>query len=272
METYMILGGIPFYLNLLNPRLSLPQNIDELCFQEGGQLRYESRRLFSSLFRKAEKHEAIIRMAAEKRNGITRKELAENPLIGNNDKLTKALSELEQCGFIRKYRSGASKSHGLLYQLIDPFILFSLRFLESGELQSWTEYFGTPGYYAWRGNAFEILCLNHISQIKDALGIRGVGTKEYAWKSKTSSPGAQIDLLIDRKDGIINLCEMKYSDQAFLIDSAYENQLKNKIEVFRTESKTKKAIHLTMVTSGGLTRNVHSGLVLHELTGADLFR
>lgn len=125
---------------------------------------------------------------------------------------------------------------------------------------------------AWRGNAFEILCLNHISQIKDALGIRGVGTKEYAWKSKTSSTGAQIDLLIDRKDGIINLCEMKYSDQAFLIDSAYENQLKNKIEVFRTESKTKKAIHLTMVTSGGLTRNVHSGLVLHELTGADLFR
>ena len=169
-------------------------------------------------------------------------------------------------------RNSASEKQDFLYQLIDPFILYSLNFLENGEIQSWITFHRTPGYYAWRGNAFEILCLNHIPQIKDTLGIRAVETTEYSWRSKSSSPGAQIDLLIDRRDGIINLCEMKFSDQAFAIDAAYEKQLQNKTEVFRAESRTKKAIHLTMVTSSGLAHNAYSGSVINEITGNDLFR
>ena len=271
MEAYMVFGGIPFYLNLLNSRLSLAQNIDELCYQENGPLRYESKRLFSSLFKNAEKHATIIRMMAEKRHGVTRKELAENSSIGNNDKLTKALSELEQCGFIRKYKSSASAKQGFLYQLIDPFMLYSLKFLENGELQSWIDFVGTPGYYAWRGNAFEVLCLNHIPQIKESLGIRAVGTLVYPWRSKFSSPGVQIDLLIDRKDGVINLCEMKCSNEVFVIDAQYEKQLSNKISVFQAETKTNKAIHLTMVTSNGLAYNEHAGNVINVISGDDLF-
>lgn len=271
MEAYMVFGGIPFYLNLLSPRLSLVQNIDELCFQESGELRYESQHLFSSLFRNAEKHLAIIRMAAKRRNGFTRKELSENPAIGNGESLTKALSELEQCGFIRKYRNNTFEKQVFLYQLIDPFVLFSLSFLESNKQPTWSGYYGTAGYYSWRGNAFEILCLNHVAQIKNALGIRAVDTMEYAWRSKTSKPGVQIDLLIDRKDGVIHLCEMKCSDQAYRIDASYEKQLLEKIAVFRRESKTEKAVHLTMITSDSLVRNEYTGNVINVVQGNELF-
>ncbi len=271
LEAYMILGGIPFYLNLMNPRFSLIQNIQELCFQENGPLRYEYQRLFRSLFRFPEKHLAIIRAAASRSSGITRKELSQLPAIGNGESLTKALAELEQCGFLRKYRASEAEKKGLIYQIIDPFVLFSLHFLQENRIHSWIAFSGTPAYYAWKGNAFETLCLNHTEQIKDALGIGGVETEEYSWRSRSSSPGVQIDLLIDRRDGVINLCEMKCTDQPFAIDASYEQQLLEKVNVFRTESKTKKAVHLTMVASAGLVHNAHSGSVINEITGDDLF-
>lgn len=271
MEAYMILGGIPYYLNLLNPRFSLPQNVQEMCFQDTAPLRDEYHRLFHSLFRNPEKHLAIIKAAASRRSGITRKELTEFPSIGNGESLTKALSELEQCGFLRKFRASGAEKNGMLYQIIDPFVLFSLRFLQSDQIHSWTSFVGTPGYYAWKGNAFEILCLNHVDQIKGALEIRGVETEEYAWRSRASSPGVQIDLLIDRRDHVINLCEMKCTDQPFTIDASYEKQLLEKAAVFRVESKTKKAVHLTMVSDSGLVHNAHSGIILDEISGDELF-
>ncbi len=271
MEAYMILGGIPYYLNLLNPRFSLPQNIQELCFQETGQLRYEYQRLFHSLFRNPEKHLAIIQIASSRMSGITRQELAQVPGIGNGESLTRTLQELEQCGFLRKYRASSARKSGFLYQIIDPFALFARHFLENETVSSWLNFVGTPRYYAWRGTAFEILCLNHVEQMKMALEIRGVESTEYAWRSREFSPGVQIDLLIDRKDQTINLCEMKYTDQPFAIDAAYEKQLLEKVSVFRAESKTKKAVYLTMVTSNGLVHNAHSGIILNEITGEQLF-
>lgn len=271
LEVYMILGGIPYYLNLLNPRFSLPQNIQEMCFQDTSPLRYEYPRLFNSLFRNPEKHLAVIQAAASRRSGITRKELAQLPAIGNGENLTKTLSELEQCGFLRKYRSSAAEKNGLLYQIIDPFVLFSLHFLQNNQIHSWTSFNGTPAYYAWKGNAFETLCLNHVEQIKTALEIRGVETEEYAWRSRASSPGVQIDLLIDRRDNVINLCEMKCTDQPFIIDASYERQMLEKLAVFRAESKTKKAVHLTMISASGLFHNAHAGIILNEITGDDLF-
>ena len=272
METYMILGGVPYYWNLLSRRTSLPQNIQELCFEESGPLRYEYPRLFRSLFRNPEKHLRIIEMAASRQGGVLRKELAEDPAIGNGESLTKALSELEQCGFLRKYRSSSAEKSSFLYQVIDPFVLFALRFLQQQEVRLWSRFVGTPAYYAWRGHAFETVCLNHVDQMKAALEIRGVETSEYAWRSKESASGVQIDLLIDRQDGVINLCEMKCTDQPFAIDAAYQRQLLEKVTVFRTESKTRKAVHLTMVTSAGLSHNAHANMVMNEITGDDLFR
>ena len=271
MEGYMVFGGIPYYLNMMDPRLSLAQNIEELIFKPYGDLKEEYTELFHSLFKKPEKHIAIIESLAEKKSGKIRKELAENPKIGGGSMLTKDLDELEQCGFIRKYTDYTLPANGACYQLIDPFALFSLRFLNRRRQNSWMEYLQSPSYLAWRGNAFEICCLNHISQIKAALGITGVDTMEYAWRSKESDPGAQIDLLIDRKDGVINLCEMKFTDSAFEMNKDEYVRQMNRLAAFQKETAAGKALHLTLVTANGLKRNKYSSAFQNVITGEDLF-
>lgn len=265
LDCYMVFGGVPYYLNMINPRLSIAQNVDRLLLNENGALRYEYDMLFRSLFRNSKYHYAILKKLATKKNGILRDELLADKSTPNGETLTKCLRELEQCGFIRKYTDYTMKSKGGIFQIIDPFVLFSLKFLAAGKTKSWLDYLKTPAYNAWIGNAFEIVCLNHIKEMKRALGIESVSTMEYAWRSKKTTPGAQIDLIIDRKDDIINLCEMKYSETEFAIDAAYEKELLHKQEAFIKESKTKKAIHLTMITSGGLKRNAHWQVAVSEI-------
>lgn len=271
IECYMVFGGIPYYLNMIDPRLSLAQNIDELMFKPYGELKDEYTELFHSLFKKPEKHMAIIEALAKRKSGKTRKALSENPKIGGGSMLTKDLEELEQCGFIRRYTDYTLPANGASYQLIDSFVLFSLRFLNQRGQNSWMDYVHTPSYVAWRGNAFEICCLNHIPQLKAALGIAGVGTMEYAWRSKTSDPGAQIDLLIDRKDGVINLCEMKYTDSDFEMDKKEYSKVMNELTAFQSETSTGKAIHLTIVTANGFKKGKYSSTFQNVITGDDLF-
>ena len=271
-DCYMVFGGIPYYLNLLNRRYSVVQNIDALLFQENGQLYYEYDHLFASLFRKPQKHLEIIKVLAKKRCGKTRAELIKETKIADGSLFTKAVEELEQCGFIRAYKNYAKKQKEQYYQLIDPFVLFYMNFRTEKKYTSWAKYYGTPGYYSWRGNAYEILCLNHLSQIKEALGISGVDSMEYSWRSVGDTKGAQIDLLIDRMDNVINVCEMKYSSEAFVIDSDYEKELTHKLEVFRGETKNKKTLHLTLISASGLERNRHSNVVINLVPGDELFR
>lgn len=270
MESYMVFGGIPYYMNCFDKRLSLAQNIDVLCFREDGELYNEYDRMFQSLFRHADKHLSVISTLAKKQSGMSRAELIKRGGFNDGESMTKVLNELEQCGFLRKYQSFGNAKNGGIYQIIDPFTLFSIRFMKERRLQSWISFIGTPGYYAWSGLAFEILCLNHVDKIKEKLGISGIETKEYTWRSKTSDPGAQIDLIIDRKDDVINICEIKFSVEAFVIDAAYEKSLIHKIEAFRTETGTGKALHLTMITGSGLKHNQYSGIVQNEITGLDL--
>ena len=271
IECYMTFGGIPYYLNLLDGRLSLAQNLEELCFQPYGALKNEYDVLFSSLFRNAGKHLEIIQVLAETKEGATRKEISERAAIPSGSGLTKCLRELEQCGFIREYRNFTKPSNEAFYQLIDPFTLFHLHIMAGGKTSSWLEFINSPGYHAWRGNAFEIVCLNHIRQIKTVLGISGIGTEEYAWKSTRSSPGAQIDLLIDRKDGMINLCEMKFSNDLYEISDEEYRKLLNRLTVFQKETGTKKAAHITLITANGLKRNKYAGIVQNLITGDELF-
>ena len=271
LECYMVFGGIPYYLNCLSRRLSLAQNIDMLCFSESGELHYEYEHLFRSLFRNAGKHIAIVEILANKKTGLTRKEISSYPDIGNGESLTKTLKELEECGFIRSYTNFTTQKSGKLYQLIDPFILFALNYMQNPRTSSWIDYENTPGFYAWRGNAFEILCLNHIPQIKARMGISGISSAEYSWRSTRAEPGVQIDLLIDRRDDVINLCEMKCTDEPFAVDAAYEKDMIHKITAFREETGTKKAIHLTMVASEGVKRNAYVGRVQNIITGEDLY-
>ena len=270
ISAYMVFGGIPYYLNLLDRRKSLAQNIESLCFKESGELYFEYDTLFSSLFKKSEVHTAIINALTEKKTGITRKELAARKEISDGDGLTKALLELEQCGFIRKYHNFMYEKNGSIYQITDPFVLFS-KYIRTKKINSWLSFIGSPAYNAWSGNAFETVCFNHIQQIKNLLGISGIESKEFAWRSTVSKPGAQIDMLIDRSDNVINVCEIKYSNKEFAIDAAYEKSLNNKLSCFSSESRTRKALHLTFITANGLAHNEHSGKVIIEINGDDLF-
>ena len=271
VEAYMVFGGIPYYYNLFDSRLSLAQNIDELLFRENGSLHYEYDRLFSSLFKHPEKHLEIIKTLAEKRIGTTRVELASNKRIGDGEPLTKALKELEQCGFIRKYKNYLKKRSGYFYQIIDPFVIFCVEYVAAKKFNSWLSYIGTPGYFAWCGNSFEIVCLNHIGEIKRVLGISGVETMEFSFRSEKSKPGVQIDLLIERKDSVTNICEIKYTQKPFEINREYEENLLNKLAVFADESHTKNALQLIMITANGLKENQYSYRIQRVLTTDDLF-
>lgn len=270
IETYMIFGGIPFYLNMMNERLSVAQNVDMLIFNENGDLHYEYSNLLGSLFKNPSKHYHIIEALSKHKDGMTRTELARISEIGDGQPLTKALEELVQCGFVRKYQNYSTKKQGYFFQLVDPFILFCLKCKENGNVSSWGSYYNSPGYYSWRGNAFEILCLNHIKEIKNALGISGVETFEYAWRSKKNSPGVQIDLLIDRKDGIINICEMKYSDREYVVSKEVQDDLIYKREVFREEVSPKKALHITLISAAGVSDNQYKSVAQSIVTGKEL--
>ena len=272
IETYMIFGGIPFYLNMLNERFSLAQNVDALIFHEYGDLHNEYQNLFESLYKNPGRHERIISALSKSKDGLTRVELSGDPAIGDGEPLTKTLSELVECGFVRQYKNYTTPKQGCNYQLIDPFLLFSLKCRENDQISSWQSYIHTPGYYSWRGNAFEIVCLNHIREIKTALGIAGVETGVYAWRSKKAEPGVQIDLLIDRKDGIINICEMKYSDKEYVIDKKTEEDLIRKTEAFREEVHPDKALHITLISASGVKENQYRSVAQRVINGEELLK
>lgn len=271
IESYLVFGGIPYYINMCVKSLSVSQNVDRLLFSDNAQLGMEYENLFRSLFRNPDGYLTLIERMAGRRAGFTRNELLEMKDTPSGGKLTRILTELEQCGFIRKYRDYRYEKKECVYQVTDPFVLFCVNFLKKREYESWTGFIGTPGYYAWRGYAFEIAGLNHIREIKSALGISGVETKEYAWRSKTGDGGAEIDLVLDRRDDVINVCEMKYSDEPFVISADYEKKLIHKMEMFRTETRTAKALRLTLITVNGLAKNTHSQIVQNVITADELF-
>lgn len=277
MEAYMIFGGIPFYWSLLNKALSLPQNIDTLFFGRTPKLGNEFKELYSSLFKQPEPYLDIITTLAKKKIGMTREEIIANSNLTTNGQLTKYLEDLENCGFIRRYQAMGSKRKNALYQLIDNFTLFYFKFIEGKkytDINYWSKIQMTPIFTSWCGLAFERICLIHSEQIKKALGISGVITYEYSWTTAANDehPGAQIDLLIDRSDKTINLCEIKYSDSPYLIDKKYIENLRNKAALFRQLTKTRKGIAMTMITSSGLMKNSYAMNNIHsEVTADDLF-
>ncbi|MEM0992598.1 MAG: ATP-binding protein [Bacteroidota bacterium] len=275
IQIYMVMGGIPFYLDRVQAHLSAMQNIEQICFAADGLLRLEFDNLFHALFSKAERHIAIVRAMAKKSKGLTRKEIIQAAKIPNNGTLTQILDELEKSGFIRRYHPFQRKKQNSLYQLVDFYTLFYLRFIESSDpadRYNWSNAIDTPSYRTWSGYAFEQICLYHVHQIKMALSIGGVISRSFAWKDKTEAGGAQIDLLIDRRDQVINVCEIKFASEPYLITKSYADQLRKKIAIFRAATGTKKAIYLTMITTYGLIENTHSqSLVQHDLTMDVLF-
>ena len=273
VESYMIFGGIPFYLNMFEKGLSLAQNVDRLCFAKTGALRDEFSILYASLFKHSKNHELVIKALAKKKMGLTREEIVrETKLQGGG--LTTLLEELELCSFLRSYNAYEKKTRECLYQLIDFYSLFYLNFINNAKQSDehfWTNLMDNAKHRAWSGYAFEQVCMQHTAQIRQKLGIQGVVTYSAAWRSKKSEPAAQIDLLIDRNDGIINLCEMKYADSQFVLDKKQDEILRNKKSIFVGETQTRKSAHITLITPYGLKRNEYWGNIQSEVTMDDLF-
>jgi len=272
VESYMILGGIPYYLSLMNPRMSLAENIDSLFFSESPLLENEYAVLYHSLFKSADTHTKIVEALSTKAIGLTRNEIGKYAKLQNGGGLTRALSELELSGFIRKYSSFPRKERGAVYQLTDPYTLFHFNFIKgNNDPHFWQKYSITPGHAAWTGYAFEMVCLLHTEQIKERIGAKNVLANVWAWKSTRHKPGAQIDLVIERGDGIIDLCEMKYLNTEFSVDATYAKTLMRKRSVFLAETKTKKMLHTVLVTTYGLLRNKHSSEIQALVRMDDLF-
>ncbi len=273
-ECYMAMGGIPYYLSMLSKGLSVSQNLNNLFFEQNAPLKTEFGNLYAALFRNSEDYIAIVETLSKKMKGLSRYEIIRGARLTSNGNLTKILKNLENCGFIRSYNAFGKKERDKLYQLTDFYSLFYYKFISENKYddeQFWTNSIDTPLFNTWAGYAFKMLCLNHIKQIKAALGISGVQSPVSSWRSSDSDNGAQVDLVIDRKDKIINLCEMKYASDVYIISKAYESVLKNKMSTFRNESNTKKAIHLTFVTTYGIKHNQHSEKVQSQVILDNLF-
>ena len=280
LDIYMIMGGIPYYLDMLDPELSVNRNIDELFFASNAPLRAEYEFLFRSLFSNSDRYRKVVEILSQKLKGMTRKEILET-LKSDGGSLSKVLEDLSACDFIRSYSAIGKKSKSCIYQLTDLFCLFHIRFVTHEREQDEHYWTNLPEGMknAWSGYAFEQVCLHHISQIKNKLGISGVFSNVFSWNSGpftdddgTKWNGGQIDLLIDRRDDVINICEIKYSSEQYVITKDYEHHMMDRISLFRHCTHTRKSLVNTFITTYGVKKNIHSTSIQKEVTMDDLFK
>lgn len=277
VQLYMAIGGIPYYLKEIKLGQSYAQSIEQICFSENGLLKNEFTRLYEALFEHADQHIRVIRALASKHIGIKRAELLKLIDANSGGSMSRTLEELEQSGFISSYYTFQKRKKEKLYRLTDEYSLFYLQFIEQEKQEGgeiWKQLSQTQFYKSWSGYAYESICLKHISQIKKALGISGVySTSSAFYKTGTSTEkGVQIDLVIDRNDHVINLCEAKFYNAPFSLDKSYAMRLREKMATFQETTKTSKQLFWTLITTFGLKQNEHSiGLIQQVLTLDDLF-
>lgn len=274
-QFYMCVGGVPFYLTDVLPGRSVPQVLDEWFFLPGARLQNEFQNLYAALFKNSSQHEKVVRALASKNKGMSRSEIVAASGIPSGGGLTTVLEELIACGFIRQVLPINKSKEDFLFRLVDEFTLFYYKFLHNLKSNSsWLQMSASPAYYAWSGYAFENLCLKHTLQIKKALGIHGIITNDYSWqlKGEAKRPGTQIDLLIDRNDNCINLLEVKFHDTEFEMTKNYAAQLHEKARIFKTHTRTRKNVFITLLTAAGARKNEHYlSVITNELGLEDLF-
>lgn len=273
MEAYMTLGGTPYYLSLLRPELSIRQNIDELFFSKDAPLQSEYEFLFRSLFKEANTYRKVVELLSSKLKGLTRAEILHEIKTTDNGNLTTILDDLEKCDFIRRYQAFGKKQREMIYQLTDMYTLFYLRFVKGYNGLNSNEWINMSDQKrsTWEGYAFEQVCILHINEIRKALGISGIASHVCSWSYKDKKQGAQIDLVIDRSDNVIDLCEMKYSDRPFELTKDYVEWLKERRDLFREQTGTNKTLHLTMVTTYGISNGKYASSIQGRVTMDDLF-
>lgn len=267
LEIYMATGGVAYYLSKIRKSLSAAQNIDEIAFSKQGVLYQDFDILFSSIFDNPETYSELVRLIAGNRYGINQNDLFESSkMFSSGGRAKQKLIDLEEAGFIISFLSYGHKKKGIYYRLVDEYTLFYLKWIEPFKKSakkfskvSWTSLRASPSWKSWSGYAFETICMKHVQQIRDALGL-DPSCLASTWRhvGKKEEEGAQIDLLFDRSDDAVTICEIKYTDEPFKIDKEYHRQLVKKMEIYKKITETKKQIFLAFVTSSALKRSLYS--------------
>ena len=270
-QLYMIIGGVPHYLNKIKPTESVAQNIDRLCFQTDGELTMEFDLLFASLFDNSEKHLLIVKSLATSLRGLTRNELLTKTKLPSGGDTSSKIEELIQSGFIEEYAFYKNKSHLKRFRLSDEYSQFYLKYIQSNKLNgpgTWINLQKSQSFKSWSGFSFENLCLKHIQSIKKALGVSYIYTQASSW----FNDNAQLDLIIDRDDNVINLCEIKFVNNEYQLTKSDYLNIKNKLFEFEKETKTRKSKFITLITTFGLKPNEYSNeIITNTLTLKDIF-
>jgi hypothetical protein len=277
VQLYMAIGGIPHYLSEVKKGESVAQAIDRLCFSKDGLLHNEFNNLYSSLFDDATRHLSVVRALAAASKGLTRNDLIAKTGLSSGGRISEVLEELLESGFITSWLPYEKKSKDAIYKLSDEYSHFYLKFMENSRASgqgTWLKFSTGQSWRSWSGIAFERICLKHIAQLKKQLGISVIYTEESAWRfAEAGKSGAQIDLLIERRDLIIHLCEIKFSETVFVIDKKYAAELENKRQVFLQQTKGRKSVFITMITTYGLKENVYAEqMVQNSITMDALFQ
>lgn len=278
VNLYMVMGGVPFYLEQMEKGESIVQALNRICFEEDGLLQKEYDELFSSLFDNSKKHEKIVEVLSTHPRGLNREDLLKKTKLKSGGGFSAILDELEQSGFISNHTIYGKKKKDKIFKLKDFYTLFYLKYIKKNKSQTtnaWENISLSASWRSWSGLAFENVCFAHIPEIKTALKISGILSDTGTWNAVGTSEmkGSQVDLLFDRSDGIINICEIKFSKTEFIITSDYAKKLREKLLSFQYFTKTKKAIFPTMITTYGLVENKHSNeFIQNEITMAAFFK
>ena len=276
VQSYMIFGGIPYYLNYFDPQLSLSQNVDRLLFAHDGKLKDEYDMLFSTVFSSPDDMKSIVDFVGKRHAGYMRKDISAATGIEESGNLSDKLKALVASNFLLAYVPFGENARNTHFKLVDPFGRFCQTFIKGHRNvveDFWTQNIDSQSVISWRGIAFEEVCINHIAQVKAGLGISGVSTEQSAWiqRGDNQVEGTQIDLIIKRKDNIYNLCEIKFYSEDFTVDKSYHSKLVHRKNMLLEQVPRKIAIHSTLITTYGLKHNEYSGDFIHVVTMDDLF-
>ena len=276
VQSYMAVGGIPYYLGYMKKGMSLAQNIDWMFFEDNARLHDEFDRLFASVFSTPELMKNIVQLLGTRRSGFTRQEILRRTGLDDSGASTKLLKALVASDFIKPYIPFGKGKRDTRYKLTDPFCLFYMKFVQGRtemDPEFWMHNGASPAVNSWRGFAFEEVCFHHIRQIKKSLDILGVSSTQYSWtlKGDDGSDGAQIDLLIQRKDNVVNLCEMKFYNDKFTVDKTYYMKMVHRQNILAEHLPRKAVIHNVLVTTEGLKYNEYSSVFQNVVVLDDLF-
>lgn len=277
-ELYMIMGGIPFYLEQIKKGESVQQSVARMCFAQDGILRDEYNNLYKALFDYPENHEAIVSALAKSVGGLTRAEIIKKSKVQAGGPYNRAMEDLIVSGFVEEIVPYGRRKRGAKYRLLDEYSIFYHRFIHRNKNKGesiWSTLAPSQAYKVWTGYAFENLCLRHMQQIKIILGIGNVHTEHYSYakSGEGKNKGYQIDIVIDRKDQIVNLCECKHYGDTFTINKAYAQKLRSRRMAFKEDTKTRKSVYNTMITNYGLEKNEYALEVIDsDITISDIIK